>query len=204
MTHLTVIALIALLPAAWLSFRGIQHLFQRHLLRAGLQGSMGLALAGIAAVTGSIGLNVYGYQRLTWEAPIAELHVIQPLQQGWVVSLKQPNQPAQEFYLAGDQWRLEAQVIKWDSWANLLGLDSQYRLERLSGRHSDINQARQAPPTAYDLQAEQSQLLERIPNDWQPWVDTHYGNGVYMPLTADTRYTVSISQTGLIARTSSH
>ena len=202
MTHLTVIALIALLPAAWLSFRGIRHLFQRHLLRAGLQGSMGLGLAGIAAITGSIGLNVYGYQRLTWETPVAEVHVIQALKQGWVVSLREPNQAAQEFYLAGDQWRLEAQVIKWDSWANLLGLDSQYRLERLSGRYRDINQAKQTPPTAYDLQADHSPLLDRIPSEWQPWVDTHYGNGVYMSLTADAHYPISISQNGLIARTS--
>lgn len=203
MTNLTVIALIALLPAAWLSFRGIRHLFQRHLLRAGVQGSMGVGLAGIAVITGSIGLNVYGYQRLTWEEPIAEVHVIQPINNGWVVTLKQPEQAAQEFYIAGDQWRLEAQVIKWDSWANLVGLDSQYRLERLSGRFSDINAANQKLTTAYNLQDDRPKLIDRIPEDWRPWVDTQYGNGVYMPLNADARYTVSIGQNGLIARKTS-
>lgn len=204
MTHLTVFALIALVPAAWFSFRGLRHLFQRHLLRAGLQGSMGLGLAGLAAISGSIGLNAYGYQRLTWEAPVAEIHVIQPMGNGWIVTLREPEQAPREFYLVGDQWRLEAQVIKWDSWANLIGLDSQYRLERISGRFSDITEAKQTLSSAYDLQVDNSKLLERIPPKWQPWVDTQYGNGVYMPLTANSKYSISISQNGLVARTLRH
>lgn len=204
MTTLTVFALIALVPAAWLSFRGLKHLFQRHLLRAGMQGSMGLGLAGIAAISGSIGLNVYGYQRLTWEAPVAEIHVIQPMGNGWIVTLREPDQAPREFYLIGDQWRLEAQVIKWDSWANLVGLDSQYRLERLSGRFSNIHDANSIMSSAYALQTDTPALLERIPSEWQPWVDTQYGNGVYMPLSADAKYTVSITQNGLLARATRH
>lgn len=201
MTALTLIALFVGIPAAWLALAGVKHLFQRHLLRAGLQGGMGLGLAGLAALTGSLGLNVYGYQRLTWEAPVAEIHVIQPLAQGWLVTLKEPNQAAQEYLIEGDQWRLEADVIKWDSWANVLGLDTQYRLERLGGRYKRATDSRRHAGSAYDLTQDDPQLLERIPSQWRPWVDTHYGSGVYMPLEAGARYSVSITQSGLIART---
>ncbi len=179
---------------------GVKHLFQRHLFRAGFQGSMGVGLAGVAALTGSLGLNVYGYQRLTWEAPVAEIHVVQPLADGWLVSLTEPEQASQEFLIKGDQWRLEASVIKWDSWANVLGLDSQYRLERLSGRYSNAAESRRNLGSAYDLTEDDPKLLERIPNQWRPWVDTEFGSGVYLPLAAGAKYRISISQSGLVAR----
>lgn len=200
MTGLTLIALFVGIPAAWLALGGVKHLFQRHLIRASLQGGFGLGLAGLAALTGSLGLNIYGYQRLTWEAPVAEVHVIQPLANGWLVTLTEPNGEPQEFLLEGQQWRLEADVIKWQSWANILGLDSQYRLERLSGRYADAAESRRQRGSAYDLTADDPKLLEQIPSNWRPWVDTQYGNGVYMPLTAGARYTVSITQSGLLAR----
>jgi hypothetical protein len=200
MTGLSLIALFVGIPAAWLALGGIKHLFQRHLIRAGVQGGFGLGLAGIAALTGSLGLNVYGYQRLTWEAPIAEVHVIQALDDGWLVTLSETNKAPQEFLLAGQQWRLEAEVIKWHSWANVLGLDSQYRLERLSGRYADVADSRRLRGSAYDLTADDSTLLDQIPSRWRPWVDTEYGGGVYMPLDAGARYRIAITQTGLLAR----
>ena len=201
MSALALIALFIGIPAAWLVFAGSKQLLQRHVVRAGFQGSMGLGLAGVAAITGSLGLNVYGYQRLTWEAPVAEVQVIQPLAKGWLVTLTEPDSNStQEYLLEGDQWRLEANVIKWDSWANVLGLDTQYRLERLSGRYKSAADSRKYRGSAYDLSQDDPQLLDKIPAKWRPWVDSQYGNGVYMPLTAGTRYTVSINQSGLIAR----
>ena len=46
--------------------------------------------------------------------------------------------------LHGDEWRVEAQVLRWKPWANVLGLDTQYRLDRLSGglaRSGDLETA---------------------------------------------------------------
>lgn len=204
MSALALIALFAGIPAAWLILAGGKQLLQRHVIRAGFQGGMGLGLAGVAAITGSLGLNAYGYQRLTWEAPVAEVHVLQPLAKGWLVTLTEPDSnlgaTSKEYLLEGDQWRLEANVIKWDSWANVLGLDTQYRLERLSGRYQNAADSRNNRGSAYDLSQDEPQLLDKIPSKWRPWVDSQYGNGVYMPLRAGARYTVSITQSGLIAR----
>lgn len=200
MGTLTLIAVIVGLPAAWLAIGAARQLLQRHLFRASLQGSMGITLAAVAALTGSLGLNVYGYQRLTWEAPIAELYVLQALPEGWLVRLKEVDGQTHEYLLSGDQWRLEADVIKWDSWANVLGLNSQYRLQRLSGRYANAAQSRLHRGSAYDLTANDAKLFDRLPTHWRPWVDTQFGSGVYMPLNAGTRYQVVITQTGLIAR----
>ena len=57
----------------------------------------------------------------------------------------------QMFMLAGDEWQLDARVLKWKGWANLLGLDAQYRLERVSGRYRDIEQERNDERTVYAL-----------------------------------------------------
>ena len=55
------------------------------------------------------------------------------------------------FVLSGDEWQLDARVLKWKGWANLFGLDAQYRLERVSGRYRDIEQERTGERTVYAL-----------------------------------------------------
>jgi hypothetical protein len=113
--------------------------------------------------------------------------------------------------LHGDEWRLEAQVLKWKPWANVLGLDAQYRLDRLSGRYHSIEQEINATRSVHPLAGGDAGP------DWLPWrisawdaarryrayvdpVDTLYGGGAYMPMADGAKYEVWITQSGLVAR----
>lgn len=113
----------------------------------------------------------------------------------------------QSYPLTGDDWQLDARVLKWTSPATLLGLDANYRLERLSSRYRNLQQAQTTLPTIHGLaEPEQGINLWSLRQDypeWMPFLDTIYGSGVYMPLVDGAEYTVSISQSGgLLARPS--
>jgi hypothetical protein len=105
--------------------------------------------------------------------------------------------------LAGDEWQLDARVLKWKGWANLLGLDAQYRLERVSGRYRDIEQERTGERTVYGLSENPGVdlwvLSTQYPK-WLPFVDAVYGSATYLPMADGARYEVKMTQSGLMAR----
>jgi hypothetical protein len=176
--------------------------------RGVLGGAVFIAIAGLVSL---LGLNIQTYARLTYERPVATIDVRQDGPQLYTATLTQPPNDAdadgstKEYQLHGDEWRIEARVLKWKPWANVLGLDSQYRLDRLSGRYTDTQQELSAERSAYDIRPERSTGIDlwsaaRKASEYAPVVDTLYGSGAYMPMANGARYEVRITQNGLIAR----
>lgn len=166
---------------------------------------------GIAAIVGLLGLNVQTYHRLTYERQVATIEIRQKGPQLFDATVTEP--PTEQdpqgvtntFEVHGDEWRIEARVLKWKPWANVLGLDSQYRLDRFSGRYADTQQELTAERSAYDIRPTRSSGLDLWPiareySEFLPVVDTLYGSGAYMPMADGARYEVRITQNGLIAR----
>jgi len=112
--------------------------------------------------------------------------------------------PAPQTYaLKGDEWRVEARVLKWKSWANMLGLDARYRLERLSGEFSDVALEQTGPRSTYALRpANDDNRLTCLSGRLHQarMVDTVYGSAALMPMADGAQYALAITQAGLIAR----
>ncbi|HSN72652.1 MAG TPA: hypothetical protein VLT59_14145 [Steroidobacteraceae bacterium] len=163
----------------------------------------GLLLAA-GAVLLSLALNLKSYQRLTHETPVAQLVFEARGEQRFKANLiRIPDGEMQVLLLNGDEWQLDARVLKWRGWANLLGLDAQYRLERIAGRYRDIELERSAPRTVYELAENPGLDLWAIASDYQerlPFVDAIYGSATYLPMADGARFEVSIGQSGLVAR----
>ncbi|MBP1699063.1 MAG: hypothetical protein H6Q41_4251 [Deltaproteobacteria bacterium] len=107
--------------------------------------------------------------------------------------------------LRGDEWQMDARVLKWRGMAILVGFDTLYRLDRLSGRYRDITQERTGLRTVHNLSEEQGLdlwMIARRYAHWIPWVDAVYGSATYMPMVGGASYTVSVSSTGLLSRPS--
>jgi hypothetical protein len=181
----------------------------QRLLRARFLAACGCALGGclllaVASVLFLLLLNLHTYGRLTHEQPIAEIVFELRAPQRYRATLAQvPSGEMQMFILAGDEWQLDARVLKWKGWANLLGLDAQYRLERVSGRYRDIEQERNAERTVYALSENPGLDLWTLSVDhprWLPFVDAVYGSATYLPMGDGARYELSITQSGLVAR----
>jgi hypothetical protein len=196
----TLIALFGVLLLAL----ACQRLYRARFLAATGSALMGFLLLAAAAVLFVVSLNLHTYARLTHEQPIAEIVFEARGPQQFRATLAEvPSGEMQLFMLAGDEWQLDARVLKWRGWANLLGLDAQYRLERIGGRYRDIEQERNAPRTVYPLSENPGvdlwMLSTRYPR-WLPFVDAVYGSATYMPMGDAARYEISITQSGLIAR----
>lgn len=164
----------------------------------------GMVLAA-GALIGLLGLNIQTYNRLAYDRPVAEISLVQNGPREYTATLKQPDGTEDQYRLLGDQWRVEARVLKWKPWANVLGLDAQYRLDRLSGRYESTQDELHAERSAYDIQPERSSGVDLWPlarqfSQYAPVVDTLYGSGAYMPMADGARYEVRITQSGLIAR----
>lgn len=153
--------------------------------------------------------NLNTYNRLVYESDIAEILIKQVAQQQFLLKFINTTQPVitgdqKDFQLSGDEWRLDARIIKWKGWANVIGLDSYYQLERLSGRYSDIKQANSLLPSAYQLSGPQKGVsiwkLKQLMESNLPFLDAYFGQSVFLPMQDGARYRLSITQTGLVVR----
>ncbi|MCG8380228.1 MAG: hypothetical protein MI865_12260 [Proteobacteria bacterium] len=183
---------------------GFRRLFNGKILLAGIQGLSGTSIILLGLLLLSIASNLYSYQRLTFEQPIAELRFTQNSIQQFHVNITYLEQAKTDHYMiSGDEWQVDARIIKWQGWATLLGLNAQYRLERISGRYSDIDQERSSQRTVYTLSPKEKidywKLINKYKN-WLPWVDAYYGSATYLPMKDNTAFLLSVTQTGLIAR----
>jgi len=181
---------------------GIQRFWRRRVMTGSLEGLVGLLLLAIAALVVAISINLYTYDRLTHESPVAEVHLqgIEP-QHFWADVMMKNNTKTLD--LRGDEWQIDARVLKWHGTAVLIGFDTLYRLDRLSGRYWDLSKEKTGPRTVYSLSEEPGLDLWMIAKRyarWIPWVDAVYGSATYMPMVDGAHYTVSVTTSGLLAR----
>src|SRR5439155_786944 len=103
----------------------------------------------------------------------------------FALTLHPPAETPREFKLRGDEWQIDARVLKWRGLATLAGFDTVYRLDRLSGRYADTAQERSAPRTVYALSPEPGldlwSVLRRY-HRFVPFADALYGSAAYVPL----------------------
>jgi hypothetical protein len=198
------IALVIAAFGALLFVLACQRLFRGRFIAAGATLLMSVVLLTVAALTMVVAINLHTYSRLTHEQPVAQIvFESQGPQQYRATLTRVPSGEMQMLVLAGDEWQLDARVLKWQGWANVVGLDAQYRLERVSGRYRSIDQERHDRRTVYDLSENPGTdlwtLATKYPK-WLPFLDAVYGSATYVPMADGARYEVSLTQSGLMAR----
>lgn len=184
----------------------IARLRRGRLTAASVHGTAGCCALLLGGALVAVAFNLYTYQRLTFERTVADITFREFEPKGYGVTLNtEGGEAPRRFVIRGDEWQIDARVLKWHGVANLVGLDSHFRLERLSGRFADLDVEREGPRTVYALTPgvgldvwEIAKRYER----WVPLVDAVYGSAAYLPMANGARFEISITQTGLIARPS--
>lgn len=201
---LEILSLILGGTGALLLIIGLRRLIRARFVTGAGSLLMSAALLGVSGLIFVVGTNLHTYGRLTYEQPLAELiFESRGPQRFRATILRLPAGEQQVFMINGDEWQLDARVLKWRGWANLLGLDAQYRLERLSGRYRNIDQERTGTRSVYGLSDNPGIDLWTWAQDhpqWLPFVDSVYGSATFLPMADGGRYRVSLTQSGLIAR----
>ncbi len=201
---LTLVVLLALGLAGLAALAsGIVRLFRRKLFTGSGLSTLGAIVLAGAGLGLALASNLYTYHRFTAEQAVVDLNFERLGEQRFRVAVIDPQGDVQHFELRGDEWQLDARLLRWQGRATLLGLDPLYRLERISGRYRDLQREREAQHTVHALsQAAGLDLwqLARGYRDWLPFVDAAYGSATYLPMADKAQYAVTLNANGLIAR----
>jgi hypothetical protein len=184
-------------------FAAVRRIRRRRVLGGALIGATGLVLILLGAGAALIAANLLTYQRLSFEQPAAELLMTRTGEREFNAVLTYPSGERANFALRGDEWQIDARVLKWHAFANLVGFDTVYRLERISGRYARIEDERTQARSVYSLNPPQRidpwDLVHRY-HSWVPWMDALYGSATFLPMADGALYEVKVSQSGLVAR----
>ena len=175
------------------------------LLRASGSCLSWIASLAIASVAILVLFSYYSYSRLTAERVVSDIEFRRIAEDEYRARLMVTGEQDRLFELHGDEWQMDARIVNWTAPATILGLDPIYRLERLSGRFSEIERERTEPRTVHELTRTQVidvwSVARRFPV-LLPGIDAYYGTATYVPMVDGARYQISLTRDTLIARPS--
>lgn len=203
MSVLAWLAAALALVGAVLLVAALNALVERRIVRSVWRLTLAAALFALGAALAAIGLGIQGYRALTHEEVAATVR-IEPLgDRRFRAEVALADGRTLQLLLAGDEFYVDARVLKWNAFANLLGLHTAYELERVAGRYLDVADERRRPRTVYAL-APQRPLdlfaLRRRYTLLTPLLDAEYGSGTFSAADEPVTYEVRVSTSGLLIR----
>lgn len=164
---------------------------------------LALAVAALGTAGAMLAASLHTYARLSEEQEAARAVFRELAPKRFELLLVLKDTPARAFEIRGDEWQIDARVLKWKGMGTLLGLDTLYRFERLAGRYADAGQEKTLPRTVYPLAAQAPFDLWALLKEhqrWLPLADALYGSASYAPMADGAQYAVNVSTTGLLIR----
>ena len=183
--------------------------FVRRRFRRRIRAGRGLGGIGLIAIAKSLlwlAFLIQSYLGLTGEIKVAQVHATALANAPHQMSVElilyddKGNVASDKTYLMqGDEWMLQGDIVKFPTWANILGLHTGYKLTRFEGRYDNINMERTAPHFAIELNGGDDGFFQAVNTHptWYGWLaEAYYGNAVFQG--AGT-YNVFATQDALIA-----
>jgi hypothetical protein len=162
-----------------------------------------VASLAVATLTVLLLFSYYTYDRLTSERVISTIEFRRVAPDTYRARLMVRGETDRLFEMHGDEWQMDARIVSWTPPATVLGLEPIYRLERLSGRYSEIERERSETRTVHALTEPQKvdvwALAHRFPV-LMPGIDAYYGTATYVPMVDGARFEVSLSRDAIVAR----
>jgi len=159
--------------------------------------------SSIAGFTSLILISTRGYQALTDEQKIAFIHITPNSQQGFVAEMTFANGERETYVVQGDEIMIEANILKWKSWTNVLGLTTAYRLDRIRGRYSNLQDERNRPPSVYSIQTTSDIDLADWRSGYQQLsflLDVEQGAASYVSAKQEKQLELMVTTSGLLLR----
>ncbi len=168
-----------------------------------LRGMAGFFLVAIGIFFGMSALDIYSYEQIVEEQSVATVSFEEIRPQRYRAILVDNKGQEVRYELAGDQWQLDARMLKWPTALSAAGIKPGFRLDRISGRYYSLEEERSSERTVYALN--QSKFGIDV---WEMFnglgssslVDAVYGSATFVPMADGALYEVRLSNTGLLAR----
>jgi len=165
-----------------------------------LTGGLFLALAALAA---TVSVAMRGYRALTYEEVAARVHTAPVGPQRFRATVTLADSSVHMFDLAGDAVYVDAHILKWHPWVNVVGLHTAYELDRVAGRYRDLGDERSKPRTVESLSRDRTVDMFDLARRYRwlkPLVDAQYGSAAFVSAGEFATWEIRVSTTGLLAR----
>lgn len=203
MSGITLVATIAALAALGFLLSGGRALRRRRIAGGSASLLVAALLCAVAGLAATISVGTRGYRAFTREVTAAVVTVAPTAPRRFAARFRFPDGREQVYRLAGDELYVDARVLKWKPLANLLGLHTDYELDRVAGRYADLASERTGERTVHELGQDKPvdlfHLRRRFPL-LRPLVDAEYGSATFIAVTRPTTFLIQVSTTGVLIR----
>ena len=199
---LAAVAITALLSLYYL----FSVLFKLKKLRLISAASRLLSFLIFSLVTGSLSiiiLGTEGYQALTKEEKVARVVISPAQEQTFQARLIFLDGSEQVFSLKGDEFVIDAYVLKWKAWTNLLGLHTAYRLDRITGRYQSIEDEKSKPRSVFAITNKGGKGIGEWREEFSALsflLDVEHGSASFASANESKSYELAVTTSGLLLR----
>ncbi|MCK5874346.1 MAG: hypothetical protein KAG82_06615 [Alcanivoracaceae bacterium] len=169
---------------------------------AWLKGSAGLLLIALAVYFSLFSLNLFSYQQLSREQPLATVSFRQLGPQSFVATLAEADGNNVDYQLQGDLWQIDARIIRWKGIFALLGFQSGYQFEDIQGRYLTLEDQLAKTPGSHHISrpAIGFDVWQSARDGWSMMIDAQHGSATFMPMADGAIYEIVLTNTGLAGR----
>lgn len=163
----------------------------------------GFFLLALGMLAGTISVGMLGYRALTREEVAARIEVKPVGPQRFMATFRFPDGREATYELAGDEIYVDAHILKWHPYANMIGLHTAYEIDRVAGRYHAIKDERDAKRTVHALARDKPVDLYAVGRRYAflaPILDAEYGSATFVPVTRAAELELRVSTTGLLIR----
>jgi hypothetical protein len=188
---------IACVVSSWRAWR------RGRVLSGSVRSLSALLFAALAALCFVLVGATQGYRALTKEEVACEVRVEPTGPQTFRARFIFPDGQQAVHNLAGDQLYVDAHILKWKPWANVLGLHTAYELDRVAGRYASLEDERNKPHTVASIAESKRFDLVALRKRYAHLgflLDTEYGSATFVGAEAPAVLEVRVSTTGLLIR----
>ena len=176
---------------------------KRRVFRTTTNTLLALLMLSLTALSAALTVSTQGYRALTREEVVASVTTRRISEQEFEAQVRFPDGRDTSFVLAGDEFYMDARILKWKPIANVLGLHTDYELDRITGRYLELADEQSSPRTVFSLSSSKPidlfELRRRHP--FLGWlVDAEYGSGTFIATDDQALFDVLVSTTGLLIR----
>jgi hypothetical protein len=182
---------------------GIGSFFYLQLKQSAYRVIAGLLLLALGTLAGTISVGMMGYRALTREDVAARIVVKPTGKQRFMATFRFPDGRESTYELAGDEIYVDAHILKWHPYANLIGLHTAYEIDRVAGRYHAVKDEREAVRTVHALARDKPVDLYALGRRYTflaPVLDAEYGSATFVPVTRAAELELRVSTTGLLIR----
>ncbi|MFT5082991.1 MAG: hypothetical protein ACI9Y1_001028 [Lentisphaeria bacterium] len=198
-------AIVIFIVAVGAVYLGARLLAKTTWILGWLRGMVGLSLIALAVLITLVGLDLFSYKQLLDEKPLLTISFEKQGEQAFEAKVDfVDNGQEQSFVIKGDQWQVDARIIRWLGLFQVLGAKPGYRLDRISGRYYSLEDERREKRSVYQLSESEYGLdmwhFLRENGRYVPIVDAVYGSATYLPMEHGAIFQISLSSNGLTAK----